>query len=97
MAYVYFLFSEKDQGWYIGCTSLDVHERLCRHLAGTVRSTKWRRPLLLAYFEEYVTNSEARKREWYLKKPSGYLEKLVITRFLLWNKLSWPRRGPLRD
>ena len=97
MATLYFLFSEKDHRWYIGCTQLQAEERLKRHQAGHVRSTKYRRPLSLAYIENYESLSEARKREWFLKQLSGSFEKRKIIDALLQDRLSWPRRGPFRD
>lgn len=94
MLTLYFLHSEKDDGWYIGQTSLIPEERLQRHNAGFVRSTKYRRPFVLAYIEEYQTRAEAMKREWYLKHPIGYKEKLQIIQDIQMHKESWPRRGP---
>ncbi len=96
MSFVYILYSEKDKGWYFGCTTLALKERLKYHNQGKVKSTKSRRPLVLAYFEESATNSLARKREWYLKHPIGYVEKRRIVDALdVIEKLSWPLRGPL--
>ncbi|MBI3331889.1 GIY-YIG nuclease family protein [Candidatus Peregrinibacteria bacterium] len=94
MASVYFLFSSQDQGWYIGQTTLDPSQRLVWHNSGRVRSTKSRRPLLLAYIEEYTSRQLASQREWHLKHPKGYQEKLEIIQMLMDDKLSWPRRGP---
>ncbi len=93
MAYMYILRSEKDNKWYIGYTSLDVFERYKRHINGEVKSTKFRRPLLLAYFEYYEKDKDAAKREWHLKHPKGYQEKLEIVQSLLSNRDSWPRKG----
>ena len=75
---VYFLQSLKDKGFYIGYTSLELQERLKKHNAGHVRSTKPRRPWILIYFEQYSDKSIACKREYYLKRPLGYKEKLFI-------------------
>ena len=94
MTYLYFLYSESDQGWYIGQTTLLPEDRLKWHNGGRVRSTKSRRPFLLAYVEQYETFKEACKREWHLKHPKGYQEKIAIVHELLTNKFSWPRRGP---
>jgi predicted GIY-YIG superfamily endonuclease len=93
MPAVYFLFSEKDQQWYIGQTSRSVEERFREHAAGYVRATKPRRPLRLAYVE--VTNDQkvAKKREWFLKHPSGYREKLMIVSLLIEQKPKWPLFG----
>ncbi|MFH0815045.1 MAG: GIY-YIG nuclease family protein [Candidatus Falkowbacteria bacterium] len=75
---VYFLKSLKDNVYYIGCTSVSLNDRLFKHNAGHVRSTKPRRPWKLIYFEEFTDRSAAYKREYYLKRPSGYQEKLRI-------------------
>jgi putative endonuclease len=76
--HVYFLHSKKDNGYYIGCTSLPVERRLYKHNAGHVRSTKARRPFKIIYYEEYPNKLSAFKRERYLKCPAGYQEKLQI-------------------
>ena len=75
---VYLLKSSKDKGYYIGCTSKDVKEREAEHNAGQVKSTRNRKPLELIYFERFSDKGEAFKREWYLKHPKGYSDKLEI-------------------
>lgn len=35
-------------------------------------------PWKLVYMEKYQQKSDATKREWHLKHPKGYLEKLEI-------------------
>jgi len=71
MFYVYILKSIKDQNGYIGTTD-NLENRLMRHNKGEVKSTKYRRPFILIYNEEFDTLSEARKREWFLKcTPQG--------------------------
>jgi predicted GIY-YIG superfamily endonuclease len=94
MASLYFLYSEKDSQWYIGATALSAHERFAMHVSGRVRSTKYRRPLLLAYIEVHENRQKAMKREWHLKHPAGYTEKLAIIRQLLDQKKDWPLKGP---
>jgi len=79
MYFVYFLKSIKDGGVYIGCTGLTPLVRLEKyHNAGRVRSTKPRRPFCILHYEEYSDKSEAFKREYFLKSPAGYTEKLRI-------------------
>gem|GEM_PF-659099 len=90
MAHVYFLHSEKDEKWYIGCTDRSPYDRFCDHCNGYVLSTKHRRPLSLAYIESFDTLSYARKREWHLKHKNGYKEKRAIIKFLLENPDYWP-------
>jgi len=89
---VYFLKSLKDKGFYIGCTSINLSHRLNKHNAGHVKSTKHRRPWKIIYFEEYNNKSTAYKREYYLKKPSGYTDKLFILEKC--HQKAQPQRGP---
>jgi putative endonuclease len=82
----------KDQGYYIGCTSKEISERLKKHNSGHVRSTKYRRPWKLFYWEEYLDKSTAFKREYFLKHPEGYKSKLnIINRCV---GVAQPQRGP---
>ena len=90
MSYVYFLFSEKDNKWYIGCTDRDPVIRLDQHNAGRTPSTRNRRPFVLAYIEEYEMHVEAAHREWHLKHPRGFLEKKAITTKFMEERARWP-------
>ncbi len=56
-----------DGRYYYGSTS-DLSQRLAEHRAGRARSTKWRRPVELVYFEEHETLAQARQREHSFKK-----------------------------
>lgn len=47
---------------YYGSTN-DLLRRLGRHRRGQVRSTAWRRPVELVYFEEFETPEQAKRRE----------------------------------
>lgn len=49
----------------------NLYERLKKHNAGQVKSTKFRRLLELIYSEEFNTSVEARGRELYWKNGSG--------------------------
>jgi putative endonuclease len=51
---------------YYGSTN-NLLQRLGRHRGGKVRSTAWRLPVELVYFEEYETLEQARQREYSLK------------------------------
>ncbi|KUO42666.1 MAG: hypothetical protein APZ16_04875 [Candidatus Hadarchaeum yellowstonense] len=64
--YAYILRSLKDDNFYTGHTA-NLKERLAQHNRGEVRSTKARRPLVLIYWEEFKTRSEAMKRERRIK------------------------------
>lgn len=70
MYYVYVLESHKDNNWYTGCTH-DLKERVRLHNEGKVNSTKNRRPLKLVYYEACITQSDAFRREKYLKRAYG--------------------------
>ena len=75
--YVYILKSCVRDRFYIGCTE-DLEKRVLAHNSGGTRSTKPYRPWKLVYSEKFFDKREAYKREWYLKHPVGYLEKLKI-------------------
>lgn len=70
MYYVYILFSESDRQLYTGF-STDLKKRLQKHTDGLVKATKHRRPLKLIYYEAYSEETDARRRELYLKGGSG--------------------------
>lgn len=73
MYYTYVLISKKDDKRYIGSTA-NLEARLKKHNAGSVRSTKYRRPLELIYYEEFETKVEAEKREKFFKSKVGFFE-----------------------
>ena len=70
MYYVYILFSEKDRQFYIGYTD-NLRSRLKAHQGGFVKATKHRRPLKLIYYEAYLKESDAKRREKYFKGGNG--------------------------
>jgi putative endonuclease len=63
---VYILYSEKDRGLYVGCTS-NIEERFKRHTNGQVLATMNRRPVVCIHTEEFLLKSEAFNRERFLK------------------------------
>ena len=67
MNYSYVLLSERDGRFYIG-SSGDLRARLQKHSSGEVRSTAYRRPLRLIYYEGCLSIDDARRRERYLKR-----------------------------
>jgi len=75
--YVYILKSTKTKRFYIGCTT-DCAKRLIEHNLGKTKSTKPYRPWKLIYTEDFKDKQTAYKREWFLKHPKGYSEKLKI-------------------
>ena len=74
MHYVYLLKSNKDGKLYIGQTH-DLKKRFKEHQDGLVRSTKYRRPWKLIYYESYLHFEDAMVREKKLKEfKSAYRE-----------------------
>ena len=69
MHYVYILKSSIINKRYIGCTG-DLEQRLSKHNAGGVRSTKAYRPWIVIHTEAFETSSQARSREYELKHNS---------------------------
>ena len=69
MHYLYILKSLKDNKLYIGTTN-NISKRVNQHNKGQSKSTKFRRPLILNYSEQYLSRSEAMKREWYFKNTA---------------------------
>lgn len=68
--FTYVLLSEKDGNKYIGYTK-NLKLRLEQHHKGFVKSTMYRRPLKLIYFEACLTQQDALKREKYFKTYYG--------------------------
>ena len=83
MFYVYLLQSQLDEGLYIGYTG-NLRCRLFEHNAGQSKSTSFRCPLRLIYYEAYVLEEDALGRERFLKSGSGrrYLDKQLHHYFL---------------
>ena len=72
MAYAYVLRSLKNGRFYYGSTA-NLQERLAKHNAGKVRSTKAYRPWVLHYVEQIETKGEAYRRELFFKSIDGYI------------------------
>ncbi|MBN2601078.1 MAG: GIY-YIG nuclease family protein [Candidatus Marinimicrobia bacterium] len=70
MCTVYVIKSENHNFHYIGHTS-NIRQRLHSHNTGKVRSTKYYRPFILIYSEEFLEKSSASRREIYLKSAKG--------------------------
>ncbi len=70
MFYIYCLESLKDKGLYIGFTE-DLKKRLVEHNRGLNFSTKRYIPWKVIYYEGCVEESDARRREKYLKTTQG--------------------------
>jgi len=67
MYYVYLIKSKKDNKLYIGLTN-NLRKRIIEHNQGLNKSTRYRRPLLLIYYEAYASLKDAQTREQKLKK-----------------------------
>ena len=71
MFFAYILKSEKDSRYYYGSTE-NIEARITKHNKGDVKATKNRRPFRFHYKEEFLTRSEAFRREQYFKTIDGY-------------------------
>jgi len=67
MFYVYILYSEKFDRFYIGQTN-NLTVRINQHNSGEVKSTKHYIPWKIVYKESFETRKEAMQRERFLKK-----------------------------
>lgn len=74
---VYILKSLINGKFYIGCTG-NLEKRLEEHNLGKTKSTRHFLPWKVVYSEKFLDKHLAYKREWHLKHPKGYLEKLEI-------------------
>jgi len=79
MYYCYVLLSEKDRKQYIGYTS-DLRKRLKEHLDGKSFATKSRLPLKLIFYEAFVSQKDALRREKYFKTNPGKRSLKLILR-----------------
>jgi len=70
MHFVYILQSQKDHKLYIGLTN-NLSRRIEEHNLGKVLSTKGRRPLNLIYYEAFLNEKDAVRREDYFKTSKG--------------------------
>ncbi|MBU1039256.1 GIY-YIG nuclease family protein [Patescibacteria group bacterium] len=89
MYYTYVLHSIKDGQLYTGYTP-NLKSRIKSHQDGYVTATKSRRPLILIYYESFIVESDAKRRELFLKGGNGKkeLEKILKDYFKnnLWHK-----------
>ena len=78
MCYLYILYSESIDRYYIGIT-IELETRLARHNRGGSKSTKRGVPWKLMHTELFSTKGEAMKRESYLKRQKSrkLLEKII--------------------
>ena len=67
MFYVYVLYSQDREEFYLGYTE-DLKKRLASHRGGENRSTKKAQDWIVSYYEAYLTEGVARQRESNLKR-----------------------------
>ena len=70
MFYNYVLRSKKNNKLYVGYAT-DLKKRLKEHNQGKNQTTKAYRPWELIYYEACLNESDARRREYYLKTTQG--------------------------
>lgn len=70
MYYVYVLKSNKDGKLYTGYSN-NLKRRLAEHRTGENISTRSRLPLNLIYYEAYLSQDDAKVREFRLKTSQG--------------------------
>ena len=75
MSYVYILRSLVDGNLYIGSTN-DLRRRIKEHNSGKSFSTRFRKPFILVYYEAYLAEDDARRREQGLKTRGQALRQL---------------------
>jgi len=68
--YVYILLSLYDKNFYIGLTN-NLKRRLSEHKQGRNISTAKRLPLKLIFYESFLSEKDARRREKYFKITKG--------------------------
>ncbi len=78
MFYTYVLRSLRDKKLYIGFTN-DLKKRFNEHERGLCKSTRYRAPFEIIYYEEFSERSEAAKREKFFKTGKGreFLKKII--------------------
>lgn len=77
--YVYILQSLSDGSFYTGYTT-DLERRLTEHNSGKSLYTSRKIPWQLVYTEEFISKTEALKREKFLKSQRNWLfyEQLIL-------------------
>lgn len=83
---IYVLLSMHDGDLYVGFTT-DLQRRLTEHFHGQSKSTAPRRPFRLVFCEYFFSESDARRREMYLKTTAGRKGLKLILRETLASKV----------
>jgi putative endonuclease len=78
MAYLYILQSLINNSYYIGSTK-NLHQRIKFHNSGNVKSTKYKKPYILVFSQEFDNISIAHKVELRIKKwkRKDFIEKII--------------------
>ena len=78
MYFVYLLYSEKCDRYYIGYTA-DVDARLKRHNSGMVTATRNCKPYKICAVKDFNSETLARQEEYRIKKQKSrkYIEWLI--------------------
>ena len=77
MWYVYVIQSQKDLNWFYKGSTNQLTHRIEKHNNGEVYSTKPYKPFRLVYYEAYLTEFAARKREAGIKKSGSVWKPLM--------------------
>jgi len=76
MFFVYIIKSRRDKTLYTGYTS-DLRKRFKEHNSGLAKSTKFKKPWRIVYYEAYASRQDAKKREENLKLRAKALRQLL--------------------
>ena len=83
MFYCYILFD--NLRFYIGSTK-DLKRRIIEHKYGKVKSTKYRKELKLIFYEAFLSEKDAKRREKYFKTTKGKKSlKLILRESIITN------------
>jgi putative endonuclease len=74
---MYILKSSRCDELYIGSTK-DLRKRILEHNKGFIKSTKCKYPYTLMYYEAYIAESDARRRENMLKLRGQARRQLLL-------------------
>lgn len=87
--YVYLIYSPNTGNFYIGFTQ-DLRKRVAKHNRSLNPATKPYAPLELIYYEAHRSESDARRREKYLKTTPGRqaLKRMLREQLKSWQVLS---------
>jgi putative endonuclease len=77
-SYLYILKSLKNSSYYVGI-SHDVEKRIKQHNSGCVKATKYKRPYIIVFKQEYDNMVSAHRAELKIKswKRRDFIDKIV--------------------